>query len=152
MSKLRSLLAGTVLAGAVVAGAAAAPAQAATATTASVAQASFSKHWFEGYSGYGRGESSGHRSYYKGFYYAANGRYYFDVDVWDRDRDRENTYVDFWYHDDRGWHQGRRLVTGGHGKFRFSYSAGGGFDGYKFRIGEGRVGHYDWSSYGQRSW
>ncbi|TDD54101.1 hypothetical protein E1286_06260 [Nonomuraea terrae] len=159
MVKLRSLLAGTVLAGAVVAGAAAAPAQAATtsaattsATTASATTVSYTKHWFEGYSGYGRGEIRGHRSYYKGFYYAANGRYYFDVDVWDRDGDREQTYVDFWYHDGRGWHQGHRLVTGGHGKFRFSYSARGGFDGYKFRIGEGRVGHYDWSDYANRSW
>ncbi|MBF8186006.1 hypothetical protein ITP53_09660 [Nonomuraea sp. K274] len=156
MLKLRNVLAGTVLAGAVLAGVAAAPAQAATASTASTASvlsaASFTKHWFDGYSGYGRGESRGERSYYKGYYYFANGRYYFDVDVWDRDHDRENTYVDFWYHDDRGWHQGRRFVTGGHGKYRFSYSARGGFDGYKFRIGEGRSGHFDWSRYSNRSW
>ncbi|WP_111175049.1 hypothetical protein [Nonomuraea aridisoli] len=161
MLKLRNVLAGTVLAGAVLAGVAAAPAQAATASTATVStaatasaasQASFTKHWFEGYSGYGRAESRGERSYYKGYYYFANGRYYFDIDVWDRDRDRESTYVDFYYHDDRGWHQARRFVTGGHGKFRFSYSARGGFDGYKFRIGEGRSGHFDWSRYSNRSW
>ncbi|MFG2073742.1 hypothetical protein [Nonomuraea maritima] len=162
--KLRNVLAGTVLAGAVMAGVAAAPAQAATtqaattqaattqAATAGTSTASFTKHWFDGYSGYSRGESRGHRSYYKGYYYFSNGRYYFDVDVWDRDRDRENTYVDFVYHDDRGWHQGRRFVTGGHAKYRFSYSARGGFDGFKFRIGEGRPGHFDWSNYSNRSW
>ncbi|MFG1709728.1 hypothetical protein ACFLIM_41765 [Nonomuraea sp. M3C6] len=158
MLKLRNVLAGTVLAGALAAGVAAAPAQAATATTTTTANAStaaqtqYTKHWFEGYSGYSRGESRGHRSYYKGYYYFSNGRYYFDIDVWDRDRDRENTYVDFWYHDDRGWHQGRRFTTGGHNEYRFNYSARGGFDGFKLHIGEGKSGHFDWGTYYNRSW
>ena len=89
MRKLRSVLAGTALAGALAAGIVAAPAQAATATTAgtaSVAQAQYTKHWFSGYSDFGRGESRGERSYYKGYWYYSNGRYYFDIEARDHDR------------------------------------------------------------------
>ncbi|SNT64199.1 hypothetical protein SAMN05216276_11131, partial [Streptosporangium subroseum] len=104
MSKLRSVLVGTALAGALAAGIAAAPAQAATATTASaastastasVAQAQYTKHWFSGSSDFGRGESRGERSEYRGYWYYSGGRYYFDIEARDHDRDRQNTYVDF---------------------------------------------------------
>jgi hypothetical protein len=156
MLKLRNAVAGAVLAGAALASVAAAPAQAATASTPATAsaasQASYTKHWFDGYSSYGGDESRGERSYYKGYYYFAHGRYYFDINVWDRDRDREKTVVDFWYHDDRGWHQGRHFTTGGHGEYRFSYSDDDGFDGFKLRIGEGHSGDFDWSHYYDRSW
>ncbi|MEU8385057.1 hypothetical protein [Streptosporangium sp. NPDC048865] len=149
MRKLRSVLAGTALAGALAAGIVAAPAQAATtaeAGTATVAQAQYTKHWFSGYSDFGRGESRGERSYYKGYWYYADGRYYFDIDTWDRDRDREHTYIDFYYHDDRGWHN-RRFHTGGHQGWKFSYSAKSGFDKFRIRLGEGRQGHFDWGNY-----
>ena len=118
MSKLRSVLVGTALAGALAAGIAAAPAQAATATTASAAstasasQAQYTKHWFSGYSSFGRGESRGDRSEYKGYWYYSGGRYYFDIEARDHDRDRQNTYIDFSWHDDNGWHN-RRFSTGG---------------------------------------
>jgi hypothetical protein len=149
MSKLRSVLVGTALAGALAAGIAAAPAQAATASTAStasVAQAQYSKHWFSGSSDYGRGESRGERSDYRGYWYYSNGRYYFDIDARDRDRDRENTYVDFSYHDNGGWHT-RRFSTGGHNEWKFSISARGGFDGFRTHIGEGNSRDFDWGNY-----
>jgi hypothetical protein len=153
MRKLRSVLVGTALAGALAAGIAAAPAQAATATTAgtaSVAQAQYTKHWFSGYSSFGRGESRGERSQYKGYWYHSNGRYYFDFNTYDRDRDRENTFIDFYYHDDNGWHN-RRFSTGGHREWKFSFSDKNGFDGFRSRIGEGRSGDFDWGNYYRRS-
>jgi hypothetical protein len=154
MSKLRTILVGTALAGALAAGIAAAPAQAATASTAGTAsaasQAQFSRHYFEGYSNYGRGESRNERSYYKGYYYFDNGRYYFDINAWDRDRDRENTYVDFWYHDDKGWHD-HRFNTGGHDEWKFSVGARDGFDGFRVRIGEGNSRDFDWNNYYRHS-
>ncbi|MDP9847612.1 hypothetical protein J2853_006823 [Streptosporangium lutulentum] len=156
MRKLRSVLVGTALAGALAAGIAAAPAQAATATTASAAstasvvQAQYAKHWFSGSSGYGRGESRGERSTYKGSWYYANGRYYFDLEAWDHDRDRQNTYVDFSYHDNRGWHT-KRFATGGHSRWTFSYSTRGGFDGFRTHIGEGTSRDFDWGTYYRHS-
>ncbi|GAA4197295.1 hypothetical protein GCM10022252_46000 [Streptosporangium oxazolinicum] len=155
MRKLRSVLVGTALAGALAAGIVAAPAQAATTSSAtagaaSVAQAQYTKHWFSGYSSFGRGESRSERSYYKGYWYYSNGRYYFDINTWDRDRDRENSFIDFYYHDDRGWHN-RRFNTGGHHEWKFSYSAKGGFDGFRVRIGEGRSGDFDWGNYYRHS-
>ncbi|MBP2704541.1 hypothetical protein JOL79_12020 [Microbispora sp. RL4-1S] len=163
MRKLSSVLAGTVLAGALAAGAAAAPAQAATASatsTASAASASsaqsaqsaqYVKHWFSGYSSFGRGESRGERSFYKGYWYFSGGRYYFDITAWDRDRDGQSTYVDFWYHDDRGWHLGHRFTTRGTGEWRFSYGRGGGFDGFRVHLGEGTTRDLDWGSYYRHS-
>ena len=149
MRKLRSLAVGAAVAGALAAGIAAAPAQAATASTtstASTASASYyTKHWISGYSTYGRGESRGERSYYKGDWYSANGRYYFDISAWDRDHDGQNTYVDFWYHDSRGWHQGHRFATRGHGESRFSY--GRGIDAFRIHIGEGTSRDFDWGTY-----
>ena len=153
MRKLRSVLVGTALAGALAAGIAAAPAQAATATTAgtaSVAQAQYTKHWFSGYSSFGRGESRGERSNYKGYWYYSGGRYYFDIEAWDHDRDRQNTYVDFSYHDNSGWHT-RRFSTGGHGEWKFNISARGGFDGFRTHIGEGNSRDFDWGNYYRHS-
>ncbi|WP_371781878.1 hypothetical protein [Streptosporangium subroseum] len=159
MSKLRSVLVGTALAGALAAGIAAAPAQAATAatasaasaaSTASVAQAQYTKHWFSGSSSFGRGESRGERSNYKGYWYYSGGRYYFDIEARDHDRDRENTYVDFSYHDNGGWHT-RRFATGGHGEWKFNISARGGFDGFRTRIGEGNSRDFDWGNYYRHS-
>jgi hypothetical protein len=156
MSKLRSVLVGTALAGALAAGIAAAPAQAATATTASaastasVAQAQYTKHWFSGSSDYGRGESRGERSDYRGYWYYSNGRYYFDIEARDHDRDRENTYVDFSYHDNGGWHT-RRFATGGYGEWKFNISARGGFDGFRTHIGEGNNRDFDWGNYYRHS-
>ena len=150
MRKLSSLVVGTALAGALAAGVAAAPAQAATASTASTAsasQAQFTKHWFSGYSDSGRGESRGERSYYQGNWYFSNGRYYFDINTFDRDHDGQNTYIDFWKNNDSGWHEGHRFSTRGHNEWRFSYGSGGGFDGYKIRIGEGSSRDFDWSNY-----
>jgi hypothetical protein len=136
MSKLRTILVGTALAGALAAGIAAAPAQAATASTAGTAsaasQAQFSRH------------------YYKGYYYFDNGRYYFDLNAWDRDRDQESTSVDFWYHDDKGWHD-HRFNTGGHDEWKFSVGARGGFDGFRVRIGEGNSRDFDWNNYYRHS-
>ncbi|SNT63779.1 hypothetical protein SAMN05216276_110423 [Streptosporangium subroseum] len=149
MRKLRSVLVGTALAGALAAGIAAAPAQAATATTAgtaSVAQAQYTKHWFSGSSSFGRGESRGDRSDYRGYWYYSNGRYYFDIEAWDHDRDRQNTYVDFSYHDNGGWHT-RRFSTGGHGEWKFNISARSGFDGFRTHIGEGNSRDFDWGNY-----
>ncbi|GLW09729.1 hypothetical protein Misp01_48580 [Microtetraspora sp. NBRC 13810] len=151
MLKLRHVLAGTVLAGALAAGVVAVPAQAATAGSASAAQVQSTKHWFEGYSSFGRGEHRNERSYYKGYWYFSDGRYHFDLNAWDRDRDRESTYVEFWYHDDRGWHLGRRFSTRGHDEWKFSYSRKGGFDGFRVRIGEGGSRDLDWNKYYNRS-
>lgn len=156
MRKLRSVLVGTALAGALAAGIAAAPAQAATATTAntadttSIAQVQYKKHWFSGYSSFGRGESRGERSSYKGYWYHSNGRYYFYFNTFDHDRDRENTFIDFYYHDDNGWHN-RRFSTGGHHEWKFSFSDRHGFDGFRARIGEGKRGDFDWGNYYRRS-
>jgi hypothetical protein len=159
MSKLRSVLIGTALAGALAAGIAAAPAQAATATTAatasaastaSVAQAQYTKHWFSGSSSFGRGESRGERSQYKGYWYYSNGRYYFDIEARDHDRDRQNTYIDFSWHDDNGWHN-RRFSTGGRSEWKFSYSRNSGFDNFRTRIGEGNSRDFDWGNYYRHS-
>ena len=146
MRKLRSVLVGT--------------AQAATATTASTASAAstastasasqYTKHWFSGYSDFGRGESRGERSQYRGYWYYSNGRYYFDIQAWDHDRDRQNTYVDFSYHDNSGWHT-RRFATGGYGEWKFNISARGGFDAFRTHIGEGNSRDFDWGNYYRHS-
>ncbi|GLW07861.1 hypothetical protein Misp01_29910 [Microtetraspora sp. NBRC 13810] len=154
---MRKLLVGAALAGALATGIVAAPAQAATttantaATASTAAQAQYTKHWFEGYSNFGRGEHRNERSYYKGYWYFSDGRYHFDLNTWDRDRDRENTYVEFWYHDDRGWHLGHRFSTQGHKEWKFSYSRKGGFDGFRVRIGEGTTRDFDWNTYYRHS-
>jgi hypothetical protein len=155
MSKLRSVLVGTALAGALAAGIAAAPAQAATAATASTASAAsaastasasqYSKHWFSGSSSFGRGESRGERSEYRGYWYYSGGRYYFDIDARDHDRDNQNTYVDFSWHDNQGWHN-RRFSTGGRSEWKFSYSRNSGFDNFRVRIGEGNSRDFDWGN------
>jgi hypothetical protein len=95
-----------------------------------------------------RGESRGERSQYEGCWYYSGGRYYFDIDA--RDRDRQNTYVDFSYHDNGGWHT-RRFSTGGHGEWKFNISARGGFDGFRTHIGEGNSRDFDWGNYYRHS-
>ncbi|MEO3814272.1 hypothetical protein ABGB17_35185 [Sphaerisporangium sp. B11E5] len=148
MGKIRTVLTGTVLAGALAGALAATPAQAAATTTAATAKAAFDRHGFGPvWSGYGRHESRGDRSYFKGYWYSKNGYYYFDGNLFDRDRDREYSYVSFQWHDNRGWHEktyrGDRFGSSHFfGKFRK-----GSFDKFRIRVGEGTRGHYDWGTY-----
>jgi hypothetical protein len=166
MAALRSVLVGTVLAGALATGIAAAPAQAATVSTATVstatvstatvstatAQANATKHWFSGFSGYGSHESRAKRSSYKGYWYYSKGRYYFDIKVWDRDRDNQSTYLDFYYHDNKGWHFGRQSFTDSQDEWAFSMSGDvGRVNGFRVRLGEGTPRNADWGSYYSRS-
>ncbi|GIH89401.1 hypothetical protein ACFFMN_14620 [Planobispora siamensis] len=142
MSKLRTVLAGTALAGSLAAGLAAAPAaMAATADTATAAQQAQApkKHFFGPYySKFGGGESFGKRSYFKGYWYKDNGRYWFFGDLFDRDRDREYSYVWFRWHDKFGTHT-KYYKTFGHRHFdKFGgFKKSNGFDDFKIRVCEG---------------
>ncbi|GAA3120830.1 hypothetical protein GCM10010466_09680 [Planomonospora alba] len=142
MNKVRTLLAGTAAAGVLAAGLAAAPAQAAAAgaaAPAAVQGAQAPKHFFGPYhSGFGKGESFGRRSSFKGYWIQQGGRYWFHGDLSDRDRDRHYSYVWFKWHDRSGTHVkyyktfGSRHF-GGFGGFRKSH----GFDDFKIRVCEG---------------
>jgi hypothetical protein len=153
MAALGSVVIGTVLAGALAAGIAAAPAQAATASTATASTATATastaaKHWFSGFSGYGAHESRAQRSSYKGYWYHSQGRYFFDIKVWDRDHDDQATYLDFYYHDNTGWHFGRQSFTDGQDEWAFGMSSDGGrIDGFRVRLGEGAPRTADWGGY-----
>ncbi|MER5624755.1 hypothetical protein ABT061_27350 [Streptosporangium sp. NPDC002544] len=145
MSTKRALLAGAALAGSLLAGVAVAPAATAstagTTTTATALQQAqtFSKHFFGPYySGFGRGEDFGHRSYFKGYWTKEGGRYWFYGDLFDRDRDRSYSYVWFKWHDRFGSHT-KVFKTLGHGDIdRFGgFKGSSGFDDFKVRVCEG---------------
>ncbi|RCG24421.1 hypothetical protein DQ384_32730 [Sphaerisporangium album] len=155
MRKIRNLVVGTALAGSLAAGLAApgTAAQAATgdaSTTAGVtatAQAQRLGGSFGPiYSGFGRGEDRGHRSYVKGFWGVKGGRDYVDFDLFDRDRDRQYSWADFYYHDDEGWHFYKRYKTFGHYHTRLFFNDSD-IDGFRFRVGEGSTSDYDWSGW-----
>jgi hypothetical protein len=151
MRTIRNLLIGTAVAGALATGIAAVPAQASTASTAStasVAQAQSSHHGFSPiWSGYGRGENSGDRSYFSGSWYENSGWYYFDGHLYDRDRDNQYSYIDFQWHDSRGWHD--KIYRGS--RYGSSHFIGkfhrGSFDNFRVRVGEGTTHDYNWGSW-----
>ncbi|WP_066368996.1 hypothetical protein [Herbidospora mongoliensis] len=96
MRKLSRALAGTALAAGLMAGAMAAPATAAATTSAATVSAAPSKHFFGAYySHWSNGFEKSHKSYFKGYWTNSGGQYWFYGDVFDRDRDRQWTYV--WY-------------------------------------------------------
>ncbi|MFC4590457.1 hypothetical protein [Sphaerisporangium corydalis] len=148
MRKIRNLLIGTALAGSLAAGLAAVPAQAATKSdNSSASQTQASRHRFGPYfSSFGRGEDRGDRSYVQGYWWRANGDYYFDFDLFDRDRDRQYAWLDVYYHDDRGWHRFNRYKTFGHSSSRIRFNDDD-IDGFRFRVGEGSTRDYDWSGW-----
>ncbi|MEV4244018.1 hypothetical protein AB0J63_11460 [Streptosporangium canum] len=140
MKKARTLLVGAALAGSLAAGLAVAPAQAATAATAGAQQAqSPQKHFFGPYySTFGGGESFGHRSYFKGYWYKDGGRYWFFGDLVDRDRDREYSYVWFKWHDNSGSHvKYYKTFRGRHFDKFGGFKKSRGFDDFKIRVCEG---------------
>ncbi len=149
MSKIRTLVVGAALAGSLAAGLVAAPAQAATATAAQQAQGG-SKHFFGPYySGFGDGESSGHRSSFKGYWYSDHGRYWFFGDLSDRDHDREYSYVWFKWHDESGSHVKFYKTFGGQHFDRFGgFRKSDGFDDFKIRVCEGDDRFDDCGSWG----
>jgi hypothetical protein len=96
VNKIQRVLAGSMVAGALAAGVLAAPAAQASTDSASAPI----KHFFSNtYSSYntGQGEDKFDRSYFgKGYWYFSKGRYYFFGDLFDRDHDKQYTYV--WFH------------------------------------------------------
>ncbi|MBG0827749.1 hypothetical protein HS041_08230 [Planomonospora sp. ID67723] len=152
MSKFRTILVGTALAGSLAAGLAAAPAQAATAGTATSAEQvqGPKKHFFGPYySKFGGGESFGKRSYFKGYWYKDDGRYWFFGDLFDRDRDREYSYVWFKWHDRFGHHVKYYKTFGGKHFDKFGgFKGSNGFDDFKIRVCEGDNRFDDCGSWG----
>ncbi|MFI6506585.1 hypothetical protein ACIBCT_03190 [Streptosporangium sp. NPDC050855] len=146
MSMIRTALVGATLAGSLAAGVAAAPASTASTAPASTASAAVvqeaqasGKHFFGPYhSGFGRGESFGKRSYFKGYWTKDGGRYWFYGDLFDRDRDRDRSYVWFKWHDRFGSHT-KVFKTSGRSHFhRFGgFKKSNGFDDFKIRVCEG---------------
>ncbi|MEO3811662.1 hypothetical protein ABGB17_21930 [Sphaerisporangium sp. B11E5] len=143
MRNIRNLLVSTALAGSLAAGLAAATAPAASAsaagTSGSAVAAQASRHFFGPiYSHYGRGEDRGHRSYFKGYWEKSSGRYWFYGSLFDRDRDRDYSYVWFRWHDDRGFHTKYYKTFG---KLSFNKFGGfrksNGFDDFDIRVCEG---------------
>ncbi|GAA2864887.1 hypothetical protein GCM10010517_24130 [Streptosporangium fragile] len=143
MSTMRAIIAGTALAGSLLAGTAAAPAAmastAGTAVGAAAQEAQGAKHFFGPYySKFGGGESFGKRSYFKGYWTKSGGRYWFYGGLFDRDRDRQYSYVWFKWHDRFGHHT-KVFKTFGHSGFsKFGgFSKSKGFDDFKIRVCEG---------------
>jgi hypothetical protein len=97
--KIRNIVAGTMIAGALAAGAVAAPAaasaSAAAPAAASVSAQTASKHFFAYYSGFDKGK----RSLFKGYWYKRHGWYYVYGDLFDKDFDREYSYLWIKYQD-----------------------------------------------------
>lgn len=151
--KIRSILVGTALAGSLAVGLAAAPAaqaaQASTSTTATAASASSpSKHFFGPYySRFGGDEDRGDRSYFKGYWYKNNGKYYFSGDLFDRDRDRDYSYVWFKWHNDSGYHTSY-YKTFNRFHYEHSFKRSSGFDDFKVRVCEGDNRFDDCGSWG----
>jgi hypothetical protein len=151
MRTIRTILAGTAVVGALAAGLIATPAQAATSTATTAATASGpSKHFFGPYySRYGSGESFGDRSYFKGYWYKQDGRYWFFGDLFDRDHDREYSYVWFKWHDDFGFHTSYYKTFGRKHFDRFGgFQRSRGFDDFKIRVCEGDNRFDDCGSWG----
>ncbi|GII75651.1 hypothetical protein Sru01_06330 [Sphaerisporangium rufum] len=158
MPKIRDLLAGAALAGSlaaaaltVVPAAASADAAAATPTSSATSATSVSAgkvHRFGPFfSGFGRGENRGHRSYATGSWSFKGGRYHLDFDLFDRDRDRQYSWFDVYYHDNRGWHAFARYRTFGHLGRHVAFPRDRRIDGFRFRVGEGTTRDYDWSGW-----
>jgi hypothetical protein len=153
--KIRNLLVSTALAGSLAAGLAAVTTPAASASTegasgtAVATQAQAKRHFFGPiYSRFGGGESFGKRSYFKGYWEKSGGRYWFYGSLFDRDRDRDYSYVWFRWHDDRGFHTKYyktfgRLNFNKFGGFRKS----SGFDDFDIRVCEGDNRFDDCGSY-----
>ncbi|MFF5211791.1 hypothetical protein [Streptosporangium sp. NPDC000396] len=140
MSKIRAFVVGTALTGSLAAGLAAAPAQAATAGTSAAQQAQSPRKHFFGpyYSAFGGGEDFGHRSYFKGYWYSDSGRYWFFGDLFDRDHDREYSYVWFKWHDRFGSHVKYYKTFGNRHFEKFGgFKKSSGFDDFKIRVCEG---------------
>ncbi|MDH2423815.1 hypothetical protein [Sphaerisporangium sp. TRM90804] len=144
MRKIRNLLVSTALAGSLAAGiAATAPAAqaetSAAAGTAVTAEAQAARHFFGPiYSTFGRGEDRGHRSYFKGHWKKSNGRYWFYGSLFDRDRDRDYSYVWFRWHDDRGFHAKYYKTFGKKDFSKFGgFRKSSGFDDFDIRVCEG---------------
>lgn len=149
MRKLQALVAAAATAGTLAAGLAIAPAAQAAAPAAAQAAAP-KKHFFGPYySGFGKGETFGKRSYFKGYWYRTGGRYWFFGDLIDRDFDRQYTYVWFRWHDRFGFHT---KVFRTLGKKRFikfgGFRVGTGFDDFKIRVCEGRNQFADCGKWG----
>ncbi|GAA1278656.1 hypothetical protein GCM10009677_36250 [Sphaerisporangium rubeum] len=142
MRNLRNLLVSTALAGSLAAGLAAVTAPAASASaagTSGTAAAQSSRHFFGPiHSRFGRGEDSGDRSYFKGYWTKSDGRYWFYGSLFDRDHDRDYSYVWFRWHDDRGFHTKYYKTFG---RLNFSKFGGfrksDGFDDFDIRVCEG---------------
>ncbi|WP_326819902.1 hypothetical protein [Streptosporangium sp. NBC_01756] len=151
MGKTRTLLVGAALTGSLAAGLAVAPAQAATAGAATVQQAqSPQRHFFGPYhSRFGGGENFGHRSYFKGYWYKDGGRYWFFGDLFDRDRDRDYSYVWFRWHNRSGFHT-KVFKTFGHRHFSTygGFKKSSGFNDFKIRVCEGDNSFDDCGNWG----
>ncbi len=147
MRKIRNILAGTVIAGALAAGAVAAPVAASAAaapTAATSAVQSGPKHFFTYYSGYDNGK----RSSFKGYWYKKSGWYYVYGDLFDKDFDREYSYLWIKWEDRFGRDHFKRYKTFG----RFHYEAKF-FKAKHFWVGvsEGRDFRSDFSGF-RRLW
>ncbi|MEU8384764.1 hypothetical protein [Streptosporangium sp. NPDC048865] len=141
MSEIRTALVGAALAGSLAAGVVAAPSAMASAQAPAAAQEAQAsgKHFFGPYySGFGGRESFGKRSYFKGYWTSSGGRYWFYGDLFDRDRDRQRSYVWFKWHDRFGSHT-KVFDTFGHSGFsKFGgFKKSSGFDDFKIRVCEG---------------
>ncbi|MDP9863037.1 MULTISPECIES: hypothetical protein [Streptosporangium] len=141
--KVRTLLVSATLAGSLAAGLAGAPAQAATAGGPGASETLQAKgpvkHFFGPYySKFGGGESFGRRSSFKGYWYKEGGRYWFFGDLFDRDRDREYSYVWFRWHDRSGSHVKYYKTFGVRHFDKFGgFRKSDGFDDFKIRVCEG---------------
>jgi hypothetical protein len=141
--QIRNLLVGAALAGSLAVGLAAAPAQAATATSGDAAatqtQSGPKKHFFGPiWSKFGKGESFGKRSYFKGYWYKHNDRYWFFGDLVDRDFDKQYSYVWFRWHDKFGAHTKYYKTFGKKNFHKFGgFTTGSGFDDFDIRVCEG---------------
>ncbi|WP_449062565.1 hypothetical protein [Planomonospora algeriensis] len=106
---------------------------------AAAQEAQSSKHFFGPYhSGFGKGESFGERSYFKGYWVKDGGRYWFHGDLFDRDHDRSYSYVWFKWHDRSGYHT-KVFKTFGHSHYKSygGFKKSRGFDDFKIRVCEG---------------
>ncbi|MEW9528960.1 hypothetical protein [Microbispora sp. NPDC049125] len=137
---IRTVLAGTAVAGALAAGLMVAPAaQAATQTAAAAGPV---RHFFGNtYSGYDRGdgENRGDRSYFgRGYWIRDGGRYWFYGDLFDRDHDREYSYVWFRWHDRSGSHLASYRTFGHREVNHFGgFRKSNGFNDFDIRVCEG---------------
>ncbi|MEU8383603.1 hypothetical protein [Streptosporangium sp. NPDC048865] len=138
MRNIRKLLVGTALAGALAAGVAAAPAaSAATAGATGAAQST-------SFDGFGKTWSGDRDAFATGSFGKSGGRHFFDVDLFDRDRDRDKAFFDFYYKDRFGWHH-KRFSTSGHWDHKFFFKHK--IHDYKWRVGHGTTGDFGWGKF-----